>query len=432
MIASSLISAATGASLLFFASSASASSKAAFVQFENLGYSGEYYPVGKVEALSDGNCSCEQAMDFPIYINGTNSPFNEELSVHIRGPINLQKFAFYTAESYSFGSTDGSWTRGAYYDVSNGTADNVTFLGNVGVENTCLARALNYVTSNGTSLASESTVLENVTIGSAEEFAIFSGTKCKDESSLEGDCLVYREGIDAYHGFYGTVKAFLFQFSAPSDTSEEGRTNKTGNYDMPAIWLLNAQIPRTSQYPLNGSCSAWNTGAGEFDIFEVMNYTQRNNFYTTIHDYQGTDSVEVGLQMFAYLDRTPDAVMKGGVIFGSDGKATVFLSNSTTFGNTISSSDLSSWLSELDNVDGGEYTQTLSSITLDMNTATTTSGSGSSASTSGSDSSTSGSGSDSSTSSSSTNAASRPMFSIESPVGLLSLAVPLIAGTVFL
>ena len=77
-------------------------------------------------------------MDSPIYINGTNSPFNEELSVHIRGPINLQKFAFYTAESYSFGSTDGSWTRGAYYDVSNGTADNVTFLGNVAVSYTHL------------------------------------------------------------------------------------------------------------------------------------------------------------------------------------------------------------------------------------------------------------------------------------------------------
>lgn len=195
MTASFLISAATAASLFLFESTALAGSEAAFVQFDNLGYEGKYYPVGKVEALSDGNCSCEQAMDSPISINGTNSPFNEELSVHIRGPINLQKFAFYTAESYTYGSSDGSWTRGAYYDVTNGTADNVTFLGNVGEENTCLARALNYVTSNGTSLASESTVLENVTIDSAKEFAIYSATKCKDESSLEGDCLVYRDGI---------------------------------------------------------------------------------------------------------------------------------------------------------------------------------------------------------------------------------------------
>jgi hypothetical protein len=45
---------------------------------------------------------------------------------------------------------------------------------------------------------------------------------------------------------------------------------KTGpNEDMPAIWLLNAQIPWTAQYgPLD--CSCWGTGCGEFDIVETL------------------------------------------------------------------------------------------------------------------------------------------------------------------
>mgnify|MGYP003362317359 FL=1 len=218
--------------------------------------------------------------------------------------------------------------------------------------------------------------------------------------------------------------------------SEENKKNKTGDYDMPAIWLLNAQIPRTSQYPLNGNCSAWNTGAGEFDILEVMNDTERNHFYTTIHDYQGTGLLEVGLQMTAYIERTPDAVMKGGVVFGSDGTATVFLSNSTTFGDTINSSDLSSWLASLEDVSGGEHTQTLSSITLGAvaeTTSTTGSGSGSGSETSDSGTSTSdvsGDGSSSiATSSSSSNAAfkSSTMF-IDSSIGLFASILSLIAS----
>ena len=48
-------------------------------------------------------------------------------------------------------------------------------------------------------------------------------------------------------------------------------TNKTGfNADMPAIWLMNAQIPLTSQYGENPDCSCWTSGCGEFDIFEIL------------------------------------------------------------------------------------------------------------------------------------------------------------------
>ena len=38
------------------------------------------------------------------------------------------------------------------------------------------------------------------------------------------------------------------------------------NADMPAIWLLNAQIARADEH----ECSCWSSGCGEFDIFEVL------------------------------------------------------------------------------------------------------------------------------------------------------------------
>lgn len=327
------------------------------LQFDNLGFEGKYFPVTHIEALNSENCSCTKDLDNPYIFEGPIAPLNEELSVQVRGPMNLLKFGWYYSESYNFGQTTGNWTRGAYYDAVEGTADNVTFLANYGSDNVCLGKALSYLDETGMDSANESTILSNVSLPSSREFTIMSSIKCSDD-----DCGAYRSDSEAYHGYYGVNKMFLFEFNAPTDNSEENLVNKTDTYDMPAIWLLNAQIPRTSQYPLNPNCSAWNSGAGEFDIFEVMNVTERNHFYTTLHDYQGTDDIGTGIQNHGYLERTPNATMLGGVVFGEDGTASVFLSNSTSLDSVISNSDLNSWLQPLE--EGTMKAETLSTISL--------------------------------------------------------------------
>lgn len=327
------------------------------LQWDNLGFNGQYFPVTEIEALNAKDCKCAKDYNNPVIFNGPISPFDEELSVQIRGPVNLLKFGWYYSDDYTFGKTEGNWTRGAYYDALQGQADNVTFLGNVGFDNVCLGKALTYVDETGIANASDSTVLGNVTIPSNYELTIMSDIECSGN-----DCGAFRPDSKAYHGYYGVNKMFLFEFNAPSDLREEQNVNKTWNYDMPAIWLLNAQIPRTAQYPLNPNCSAWNSGAGEFDIFEVMNVTERNHFYSTLHDFQGTDDIGTGIQNFAYLQRTPGAVMKGGVVFGQDGTASVFLSNSTSLDASISNADLESWLKPLE--DATVHAETLSSISL--------------------------------------------------------------------
>lgn len=362
------------------------SNQANILEFQNLGYEGTFRLVSSIDSKND-SCTCVLNED-PVSFSGTNSPFDGELSVHIRGPINLQKFAFFTTDSYSSSDSSSnsnstsSWTRRAYYDSSSSTAENVTFLGNVGDYVQCLGHALQYVDEDATSASTESKIIDDVTVHSNEEFIIMSNLTC-ESSGWKKDCGVYRDGIPAYHGYDGTTKMFLFQFESPVEDDSKMTVNNTASYNMPAIWLLNAHIPRTAQYPYNPNCSCWNSGCGEFDIFEVLNNTESTHFFSTIHDYQGTDDIEGGLPIYGWLERTPNQVMKGGVVFDSNGVATVFLSSDTTFDDNLSSSDLSKWISaatsnsstgvsEDDEVD----VRTLATVTAAATTASSSSSKG--------------------------------------------------------
>lgn len=323
------------------------SREADILQFENFGYSGTYWHVSEMNDIYSDDCSCKLS-DKTTKFSGSNSPINEEVSVHFRGPLVLNKFAYYVSESFVLDGDDNEdWSRLAYYDADSQTADNVTFLTSAGKNSSCLGKALTFADSDGISKADESTVLSKDTlIKSEEEYVIFSNITC-DKSGEGNDCGVYRKDNEAYHGYYGTTKMFVFEFTMPEeDDIEKGDVY---NWNMPAIWLLNAYIPRTAQYSLNANCSCWRSGCGEFDIFEVKNYTEAEvqKLYATIHDYQGTDDIESGLQIDGYFQRDYTATMKGGVVFDDDGNAVVFMSNSTSFDENVSASNISSVIKDL-------------------------------------------------------------------------------------
>jgi hypothetical protein len=81
------------------------------------------------------------------------------------------------------------------------------------------------------------------------------------------------------------------------------------NSDMPSIWLLNAQIPRTLQYG-NPECSCWVSGCGEFDIAESLN-AGSEYLKSTVHtDHPGGDS--------NYFKRPTSGTTKLAVIFSSE------------------------------------------------------------------------------------------------------------------
>uniref|UniRef100_A0A060TBZ8 glucan endo-1,3-beta-D-glucosidase n=1 Tax=Blastobotrys adeninivorans TaxID=409370 RepID=A0A060TBZ8_BLAAD len=245
------------------------------------------------------------------------------------------------SSSSSSSSSSGDWSRKSYYNAESGTGDNLVFMNNMGgagsgVFDNNFGNSISYAGSDGTSCASKATVLDDVTVGSNKEFMIFSGDECGDD-----DCGYYRPGIPAYKGFAGATKMFLFEFSMPSDDS-------TGfNADMPAIWFLNAQIPRTLQYGKE-ECSCWSSGCGELDVFEVLN--SGNDYLTShIHSSQGASSSGNGGGggTSDYFERPTSGTLRAAVVFDGD-SSTVSISKvdgTGSFSDSYSDSDVSGWSS---------------------------------------------------------------------------------------
>lgn len=331
-------------SVLAWAAAAAAANSLLVLQFENFGFDGLYTPV---LALNDPDldlCSCEAGQ--PVKFSGPSAPMNGEVLVHFRGPLILHNFAFYTSDNFAKGDlASGDWTKVLSYDGT--LTKNATFLTTAGTKLKCLGKALTYAGSDGVSKADLPTVLaQNTLIKLNQEYSIFSSNKCGD-LGVDGDCGVYRKGIPAYHGFSHPIKMFLFEFEMPTDS--EGSADTVPNFNMPAIWLLNAQIPRTSQYQNNATyvnCLCWRLGCGEFDIFEVMNQTDSNKLVTTIHDYQNTDDIETGRAIAGYIDRKTSGKMLGGVYFDEKSNAVVFMHDKITFDDTIKAADVDKWVKD--------------------------------------------------------------------------------------
>ena len=316
------------------------------IAFTNVGFDGSYFPVKKMSNIdSESKCTCEAGDK--VWFSGVNAPLSDYLSVHMRGPLSLSKFAFYTSPSFTVNNSRSSqdWTRQAYYDAVSQSSDNITFLAKAGNDSPCLGKALVYASSDGISAASESTILSsNNYIKSDEEYVIYSNVSCP-KSGLNNGCGVYRDGIPAYYGFGGVTKMFLFEFTMPTETAKNSSAFEY--YDMPAIWLLNDHIARTSQYPTNANCSCWASGCGEYDIFEVMNGTQRNHLYSTFHTFQGIENLAVGIQSYGYIPRDTKNTMKGGVIFDSVGNTISFMSDDVTFDTTYAAVDINRILNSI-------------------------------------------------------------------------------------
>ncbi|KAL9077769.1 MAG: hypothetical protein Q9161_000141 [Pseudevernia consocians] len=181
--------------------------------------------------------------------------------------------------------TSGGWARQAYFNAASGTAEGVTFLNHFGgtddipgtsTGGPAFGASLSFASSDGQAGAASSQVLSNAMIEDDTEVIIMTDQSCND-----GGCGFTRPGGVAYRklslspfsrlliegrldGFSGAQKVFLLEFSMPLSNST------AFNGDMPAIWLLNAQIPLTSQYGTNAECSCWTSGCGEFDLFEVL------------------------------------------------------------------------------------------------------------------------------------------------------------------
>ena len=173
-----------------------------------------------------------------------------------------------------------------------------------------------------------------------------------DKSCDDGECGYTRPGGVAYRkalrflsippsiancildGFSGSRKVFLLEFSMPM-------TNRTGfNADMPAIWLLNAQIPLTSQYGENPDCSCWTSGCGEFDLFEVLD---SSNFRckSTLH------MAPAGGSSDWFQRPTGDSITAAIVFAGNNEVAAIrVLNQEQSFGESLSGTVVNGWVEQ--------------------------------------------------------------------------------------
>ncbi|KAI1766707.1 putative TOS1-like glycosyl hydrolase-domain-containing protein [Hypoxylon sp. FL1150] len=215
-----------------------------------------------------------------------------------------------TASSATSTSTDyidvGDYSRIAYYNAKDQTADGIVFLGNYGdpslsgTWDTVWGSSLAYANEDGSGAAASPTILKDGTLADTSEVIIASDQECND------DCGTVRPGSVAYKGFSGSDKVFLAEFQMPM-SSESG-----DGLNMPAYWLLNAAIPRTGQY---SSCSCWKGdnaspqegGCGEADIIEIL-ASGDTKAKSTFHFAAGTGDSH-------YFDRPTDSTMKVAVVF---------------------------------------------------------------------------------------------------------------------
>ena len=131
----------------------------------------------------------------------------------------------------------GNWGRQGYYNADAATAQGLTFLNTKGGDacsgtwDTTLGNSLSYAAANGKDCSPTPQVLTG-SIDDGDEIAIFTADEC-----TRGACGYFRPKTVAHHGFAGASKMFLIEFEMPTTGA------KGFNMDMPAAWILNADIP---------------------------------------------------------------------------------------------------------------------------------------------------------------------------------------------
>ena len=159
----------------------------------------------------------------------------------------------------------GNWGRQAYFNAATGENSGLVFLNNKGGDSCSgtfdysFGNSLSYASADGKTCSSSPQILKDGWVDDSIEVALFTDAPCE-----RGSCGYSRPKSVAHHGFSGASKMFLLEFDMPN-------SGATGwNMDMPAAWMLNADIPRTAQYANPPDCSCWTSGCGEWDIFEVL------------------------------------------------------------------------------------------------------------------------------------------------------------------
>lgn len=193
------------------------------------------------------------------------SPFDDDVSLSFRGPMNIHNIAIFD------GSSGSSWERVSWYE-NGGAAENMVFLNNHNIDYTGTSSPEGFALADGTGTAQQSTPFGGSLAAATDPYgsSIYAEDKTGAEVHIMTEKQCGSEGVEckgaydsdgtAFQGWTGTKKLFITKVDMPNG----------GAPNVPAIWMLNAQTMRSGQYQCNCRGVGPAGGCGELDIAEVL------------------------------------------------------------------------------------------------------------------------------------------------------------------
>ena len=253
-----------------------AGNEKAAVSYINVGGSGSY---GKVTYMNPGvfgqPCPGDSCVQEDWAVSGTMAPFSEELTMVFGGPMLVRDIGVYSRQD------GGVWGQESRYS-SAGASDNLVFMNNKGGEcegcgewTTCGGNSQTFATQDGWGAADKPQQFTGH-LPDGVEVNIMTGVPCGPECGFTRPV--------AMKGWAGADKIFITKVQMPMD----------GSVNIPAIWILHADIVRTAQYGCNcrgmGTEGRWKGGCGELDVAEVL-WTNLNKVTSTVYSFKGAIGV---------------------------------------------------------------------------------------------------------------------------------------------
>ncbi|KAI0753390.1 putative TOS1-like glycosyl hydrolase-domain-containing protein [Daedaleopsis nitida] len=235
--------------------SASTSGALSALKYTNVGSTGTYDQVTNIIPGTFPTCNANPfCVTQPKTISGNLAPFDDEMTVAFRGPMNIYNIAVYQPAN----GTSASWSKVSSW-AADQQPDNLVFMNNNGGDKSgewsiCAGSSQSYANGDWTdATTAPNKELAKGSLPEGHEINIMTAESC-----TSAPCAGFARGT-ANHGWAGS-KFFVFTFDMPSAASPAST---------PAIWALNAQIVRAAQYGCN--CRGVGPkGCGELDIVETL------------------------------------------------------------------------------------------------------------------------------------------------------------------
>ncbi|MFY0580659.1 DUF2403 domain-containing lipoprotein [Cystobacter fuscus] len=296
---------------------------------KNVGGTGSYDRVtNMLPGVWGQTCPSNACQKAATPVSGALAPFNEEMTVNFRGPMELYDIAVYRPDATS-------WKRVSSWNRCGST--NLTFFNNLGGNGSgewtlCGGNSQSYASADAKTAATAPTRFTGK-LDNRVEMNILSDQPCNGTGD-GSECGFYR-GVTR-HGWAG-AKIFAIRARMPRYTGPI-----TQYYDdVPAIWMLNARVVRTAQYGCNCRGMGSPGGCGELDVAEVIHAQHPMHATSTIYSFEGATGSGSN-----YFMRPVNESATFIVIFDASGKVQLLRlkADAFDFGDSVTNATVSAWL----------------------------------------------------------------------------------------